>query len=287
MHLYIFQNTAGLDSDANGLQFSANYFASSCLSYTTVASATILSSTSPIWTLLCGTLLRVELFTLRKLLGVLFSLIGIIIISSIDVSGTTDSDRGSFPAKTGAEMAIGDAMAFLSAILYGFYAVFMKKRIGDESKVNMALFFGLVGIFNVILLWPGLIILHVTGIEPFELPPTSRVTTIVLVNSASSLVADFCWAFAMLLTSPLIVTVGLGLTIPLSLVGQMVLDGQYSSAWYWVGALVMLGSFWIVNHEDVRKEENERRGSEGILNVVDSDTRTPGRRHSNSVAGNV
>ena len=67
----------------------------------------------------------------------------------------------------------------------------------------------------------------------------------------------------------------------------MVLDGQYSSAWYWVGALVMLGSFWIVNHEDVRNEDNERRGSEGILNVGDSDTRLLVRRHSNSVAGNV
>jgi solute carrier family 35 protein F5 len=78
-------------------------------------------------------------------------------------------------------------MAFLSAILYGFYAVLMKKRIGDESKVSMPLFFGLVGLFNVILLWPGLVILHLTGVETFQLPPTKRILTIVLVSLISYL----------------------------------------------------------------------------------------------------
>ncbi|ORY15321.1 hypothetical protein BCR34DRAFT_444829, partial [Clohesyomyces aquaticus] len=237
------------------LWFCANYFAAACLEYTTVASSTILASTSSIWTLLCGSLLRVERFTLRKFLGVMASLAGIALISSIDVSGDTDENRGSFPHKTPRELAIGDAMAFLSAVLYGFYAVFMKKRIGDESKVNMPLFFGLVGLFNVFLLWPGLVILHLTGIEPFQLPPTSRILTIVLVNSASSLVSDFCWAYAMLLTSPLIVTVGLSLTIPLSLVGQMVLDSQYSSWLYWVGAAVTVLSFIFINHEDTKEED--------------------------------
>jgi solute carrier family 35 protein F5 len=234
------------------LWFCANYFAAACLEYTTVASATILGSTSSIWTLLCGALMRVERFTLRKFTGVVASLAGVVLISSIDVSGHNDENRGSFPHKTPRELALGDCMAFVSALLYGFYAVFMKKRIGDESKVNMPLFFGLVGLFNVILLWPGLVILHLTSIEPFELPPTNRILVIVLVNSASSLVSDYSWAYAMLLTSPLVVSVGLSLTIPLSLIGQMVLDAQYSSPLYWVGALIMFMSFIFINREEQR-----------------------------------
>lgn len=252
------------------LWFGANYFAAACLEYTTVASSTILASTSSIWTLLCGSLLHVERFTVRKLLGVAASLAGVVLISSLDVGGDTDENRGSFPHKSPRELALGDAMAFLSAVLYGFYAVFMKKRIGDESKVNMPLFFGLVGLFNVILLWPGMIILHLTGIETFEMPPTNRILTIVLVNSASSLVSDFCWAYAMLLTSPLIVTVGLSLTIPLSLVGQMVLDGQYSSWLYWVGAAIMVLSFVFINHEDGKDEQKGPQDAEPILSVRNS-----------------
>ena len=237
------------------LWFPANYFAAACLEYTTVASATILAATSSIWTLLIGTLFAVERFTIRKLVGVLASLAGIVLIYSVDMSGETDKNRGTFPHKTPGEIAIGDILAFVSAVVYGIYAVMLKKRIGDERRVNMPLFFGLVGLMSVLLLWPVFIILHLTGIETFELPPDRRVTMIVLVNSMTSLVSDFCWAYAMLFTSPLLVTVGLSLTIPLSLIGQMVLDQQYSSALYWIGACVVLLSFIFINHEESKEEE--------------------------------
>lgn len=72
-------------------------------------------------------------------------------------------------------------MAAFSAILYGVYTIVMKKQVGDESRVNMPLFFGLVGLFNLFLLWPGFIILHLTGIEPFQMPGTTKVGIIILV----------------------------------------------------------------------------------------------------------
>lgn len=260
--------TAKLALEFCMLWFLANYFASACLEYTTVASSTILSSTSSIWTLICGSLLRVERFTLRKFIGVCASLSGVLLISMIDVSGSTDENRGTFPHKTPHELAIGDVMAFVSAVLYGFYTVFMKKRIGDETRVNMPLFFGLVGVSNVLLLWPGFFVLHFLDIEKFELPPTHKILTIVLVNSASSLVSDFCWAYSMLLTSPLVVTVGLSLTIPLSLVGQMVLDKQYASALYWVGAAIMVLSFLFINHEEkMDEQEGIQEGAEPVVDL--------------------
>jgi solute carrier family 35, member F5 len=58
-----------------------------------------------------------------------------------------------------------------------------------------------------------------------------------------------CWAYAMLLTTPLVVTVGLSLTIPLSLIGEMIQYSQYSSWVYWVGAGVVFISFLFINHE--------------------------------------
>jgi solute carrier family 35 protein F5 len=59
----------------------------------------------------------------------------------------------------------------------------------------------------------------------------------------------------MLLTTPLVVSVGLSLTIPLSLIGQMILSSQYSSGIYWVGACIVLISFLFVNHESKEDEE--------------------------------
>lgn len=159
------RETAWLSLEFCMLWFLANYFASACLEYTSVGSATILTSTSSIWTLIFCAVWGVEGFTIRKLLGVVASLAGVILISTIDLSGMSDGDRGSFPHKTTGEIAIGDAMAFLSAIIYGMYVTVMKRRVGNEDRVNMPLFFGLVGLFNVVLLWPGFFILHFTGIE--------------------------------------------------------------------------------------------------------------------------
>lgn len=58
----------------------------------------------------------------------------------------------------------------------------------------------------------------------------------------------------MLLTSPLVVTVGLSLTIPLSMVGQIVLNSQHSAGTYWVGAGIVFLSFLFINHESKKKE---------------------------------
>ncbi|KAL9131827.1 MAG: hypothetical protein Q9217_000354 [Psora testacea] len=256
------RETAWLSFEFCLLWFLANYFVAACLEYTTVASSTILASTSSIWTLVFGALLSVEKFTIKKLIGTLASLAGIILISSVDLTGNNDKNRGDFPHKSHGELAIGDALAFGSAVLYGVYTTLMKKRIGDEARVDMSLFFGFVGLFNLVTLLPGFFILHFTGIETFQMPPTRKITTIVLVNSATSLVSDFCWAYSMLLTSPLVVTVGLSLTIPLSLFGQMIVNSQSSSAMYWIGAVVVFLSFVFINYESQGKEGGSDSGGQ-------------------------
>ncbi|KAM3455781.1 hypothetical protein MY3296_002199 [Beauveria thailandica] len=252
-----FADTAYLSLEFCMLWFLANYFASACLEYTSVASVTILTSTSSIWTLVFCALFKVESFSLRKLFGVLASLIGIVLISTVDLTGNSDEHRGSFPHKTTGQIAIGDSMALISAVVYGMYVTVMKRRVGDEDKVDMRLFFGLVGVFNMLLLWPLFFVFHWTGIEPFQLPPTGKIWAIILANSLSSFVSDIFWAFAMLLTTPLVVTVGLSLTIPLSLIGEMIQYGQYSSFVYWIGAAVVFLSFVFVSNESQGEERKE------------------------------
>lgn len=72
-------------------------------------------------------------------------------------------------------------------------------------------------------------------------------------------VSDYLWIIAMLMTSPLIVTMGLSLSIPLALLGDFVLKGQLKGLLYWVGAGLVLVGFLIVNgtrdesHNDVLK----------------------------------
>lgn len=176
------RETAVLSLEFCGLWFCANYFASACLEYTSVGSVTILTSTSSVWTLVFCAAMRVDTFTMRKLIGVMASLAGVVLISTVDLSGASDEDRGTFPHKSTASIAVGDGMAFFSAIVYGLYVTVMKRRVGDEERVNMPLFFGLVGLFNLVLLWPGFLLLNWTQIEPFSWPPTGKVWAIIVVR---------------------------------------------------------------------------------------------------------
>jgi solute carrier family 35 protein F5 len=263
-----FKSTARLSFTFCILWFSANYFAMACLQYTTVASTTILTSTSSIWTLLIGAFTHMEKFTWRKFLGVLASLIGIIIISSKDLTATGSGPHGkspghhdvrqssTFPTKRPAELALGDGLALTSAIIYGAYTITLKRATIKAAplQLNMPLFFGLVGFFNAIFLFPLFPILSWTGLEPFQLPPSRRIWTILMCNAVSSLLSDICWAYAMVFTSPLIVTVGLSLTIPVSLVGEMIIQGKFEGLVYWLGAIIVVSSFVFVDQEEMKDE---------------------------------
>jgi solute carrier family 35 protein F5 len=248
-----------------------------CLQYTTVASTTILTSTSSIWTLLIGACTRIEKFTVRKLLGVLASFVGILLVSHADLTtppksasdaypstsgGNNPSITNPFPTKPASELFLGDTLAFLSAIIYGAYTITLKRSTVRAAplQLNMPLFFGLVGLCNALLLFPLFPVLHYTHIERFQLPPTPRIWKILMINSTFSLFSDVCWAYAMVLTSPLVVTVGLSLTIPLSLVGEMVLQGRKEGLVYWLGAAVVVGSFVFVDREEVKEEGEEESG---------------------------
>ena len=77
---------------------------------------------------------------------------------------------------------LGDFFALSSAMFYAFYVTLLKVRIRRESRINMQLFFGFVGLFNILFLWPLGLILHYTGAETFELPSDSKAIGGILVN---------------------------------------------------------------------------------------------------------
>lgn len=58
----------------------------------------------------------------------------------------------------------------------------LKVRIGDESRIDMQLFFGFVGLFNIVVCWPVGLVLHLTGGEVFEWPEGGRMWGAILIN---------------------------------------------------------------------------------------------------------
>lgn len=103
-------------------------------------------------------------------------------------------------------------------MLYAVYIVMIKRRVDREDKLDIPMFFGgkpphcvdgppaeaawltggffssgFVGLFNLLLLWPGFLLLHYTGFEAFELP-SQMVWTYILINGLiGTVVSEFLW----------------------------------------------------------------------------------------------
>lgn len=242
--------------------FLANFVTNASLMYTSVASQTILSSTSSFFTLFVGSLCNVEAVNRAKVIGSLVSFLGIMLVTGSDSTHSFELTESSEGVKT----LIGNLLALAGALLYGVYSTLLKRRVRDENRVNMTMFFGFVGFFTLALLWPAMVSLHYLGWETFELPKTPMVITIVLFNCLITFVSDYCWANAMLLTSPLTVTVGLSITIPFAMMGDFIFKHKPITVLYFVGAMLILGSFLIINRRS--EEEFLQREANGANNEI-------------------
>lgn len=212
------------------LWFLANVLFNYSLAQTSVSSNTILSTTSSIWTLVLSfALLGHRLCAPLKLLAVLLSIAGAVAVALGDEESSHDS-------KSTAE---GDALALISAFFYAAYTTVLKWCLPDERRYSMAMTFGLVGIINTVLMWPGFILLHFAGVEPFEIPPAKVWGPLFVNGMIGTNLSDVLWAKSVILTSPLVATLGLSLTTPTAMLADVILRRSKGyGALYIAGAVV-------------------------------------------------
>ena len=82
-------------------------------------------------------------------------------------------------------ITLGNILALFSALFYAMYVILLKVYIKAEYRIDMQLFFGFVGLFNIVGCWPVGLILHLTGAENFELPHTKQAVYGILINVRS------------------------------------------------------------------------------------------------------
>ncbi|KAJ9117446.1 hypothetical protein QFC22_004296 [Naganishia vaughanmartiniae] len=239
--------------------FAANWSVNASLGLTSVGSSTILAGMSGFFTLGLGRIVGVETFTRAKVLAVLASFIGLLLVTHSDSMISTAStviDLFQQPSTviTFAEEIIvgdrrpknplaGDLLALLSAVCYAVYVILLKVKIEDEERVDMQLFFGFVGLFNTLFLLPVIPILHYFGIETFQLPNRRDEWIICGINMVITLSSDYLYVLSMLKTTPLVVTIGLSLTIPFAMAGDIMRGASATITWQSLtgAALVIVG----------------------------------------------
>lgn len=169
---------------------------------------------------------------------------------------------------------LGDALALASALAYAFYVILLKVRIRNETRMSMTLFFGFVGLFNIVLIWPMGLVLHFTGVEVWEWPHGHKLWASIAINAAITFVppyycvvlsgtdpfeqvSDALYLRAMLMTSPLAVTLGISLTIPLAVAGDIYRGTDLGGWKIYLGGAMVLGSFVANGLMDLAMAEKE------------------------------
>jgi len=266
--------------------FLANWTYNASLEYTSITSSTVLASTGSLFTFVFAIASRNENFSYLKLSGVLFGVCGSIFttLSDRDEEGDKYSNTNSLPVQHRALLRVlflsppdsltssgeggsmsslwGDCLGLISAVGYGAYAVLTRVLCPhDESLYSMQILLGYIGLICMISLSPVAIWeLVFAKSDDVDSSLTWVVFGFLVVKGLfDNVLSDYLWLRAVILTSATVATVGLGLTIPLAFLSDVVMgtEGVVSFASV-LGAVSILVGFVLVN---IGNEEEVDRGA--------------------------
>ena len=140
----------------------------------------------------------------------------------------------------------GDLLGLISAVGYGTYAV--QTRVlcpKDESLYSMQTLLGYIGLLNLVALAPFMFYQLWSGAVQLVWVVLGF---LVVKGLFDNVLSDYLWLRAVMLTNATVATVGLGLTIPLAFVSDVVLGkADVLTAGQVLGALAVLAGFVLVN----------------------------------------
>ncbi|TMW54567.1 hypothetical protein DOY81_000361 [Sarcophaga bullata] len=208
------------------LWFLANYLFQVSLEMTETAVVTLLSSSSSLFTLALAAIFPSasgDKFSITKTIAVAMNIGGVATVTISDIHDTNFS-RGAL-------------LALFSAFFYAAYLVFVKRKSDTEEKIDIPLFFGFVGLWNLLLMWPIFFILNFTKIEKFELPNQNQFAILFLNGLIGTVVSEALWLWGCFLTSSLIGTIAISLQIPMSILFDVFLKKKPYSPLFYIGSL--------------------------------------------------
>ncbi|KAN0016021.1 hypothetical protein ACTFIU_005971 [Dictyostelium citrinum] len=180
------------------------------LSMTETSIATALFQSASVFCFFLSIIILKEKIRILKSLSILIFIGGLVGIAVATTSNKDSTD--SFPNST-----LGDILMVVSAALWGLYEVLTSKFIGDANRTIVNTFMGLIGLNNLIMGIPIIAILNFIQFELFIIPD-SKTFIMILVNAIVGFSVLYLITWGLSVTSPLFVRSGELMTIPSTLI---------------------------------------------------------------------
>lgn len=148
-----------------------------CGTGTTVASNTVISSTTSLWALLISVVMLGETASAFKLLAVVASCVGAAVIASDDQGNSS---------------LVGDSLSLFSAVGFGLTSVLIKWYSPSDDAVNYPMFFGFFGVVHTILAVPCLFALDAYGVETFHALDKDTVVCLTINGLFGTVLSNVC-----------------------------------------------------------------------------------------------
>lgn len=241
--------------------FLSDYAYNRGLQHTTVASSTVLVSTSCVFVLFLSVLLGVEPFRCGKLLGVICAVVGTAMTTLHDVSAQQDLDEQpeNQQENDDQDMLYGDVFSLMAAVGYAAYSV--QARIlcpQNDELYSMTLLLGYVGLISAVPLLP----MALYKISVMDQISWHALLILVVKGLLDFGVTDYLLFRAVMLTNATVANVGLGLTIPLAFLADFIFQSISPTHLQLCGALTVLAGFVLVNWMNSLDETDTPRGAE-------------------------
>ncbi|KAI8339327.1 hypothetical protein BD560DRAFT_450839 [Blakeslea trispora] len=220
---------------------------------TSMSSLTAIYNTGCFFAYLFSILMLKDRLHLSKMCAVLLCLIGVLAMACWPLP-SEDSDVKQAQEGKLAEWT-GILVASIGAALYGFYEVYYKKYASPSQPTVLFAntLTGIIGLITLLVLWVPFPILHILGIEVFELPDLETFGYILAIASMS-VIYNATFMAVIALVNPVFAAVGVMLTIPAVAVTDVLITGVMVPLPTVIGSALILVGFVILNKQ-VGKEE--------------------------------
>jgi len=205
------------------LWFAAQWTYSQGVDWTSATASTVISTTSCMWTLMASVIFLREQLTCAKVAGVALCMAG-----NVVQIFSASREEGKW---------LGDILCLASAIIYAVYTTILKKLLHPETSVM--LLFGTLGL--VVLVFGTPLVLWLAMDELLGM--SSTVFGLLIFNGLfDNVLSQYAWAKAVQWTSPTAATVGLSLTIPMTIVTDVVRRNPLY-VWDFIAAVCVIAGF--------------------------------------------